>query len=576
MAQEHGLQKRLEPHESIQLFHAQRIQQGFSVAQRFNKLSTQKIGDNTIHIYRAGGGARPHPWSALFEEEIPGLEIKYPNLAAFILIDNEYYAISTGSGYTLFESFIDTSFPLDAARHIMKPELSATTERDIAGAVYGRIQQFRTSQLVVSSQNLGTVWQAIKGEITDETRGDREFLEIYDLDAKKITVSAGSSLKIHKSLEVSKLVNLLKWVNKLSEKKLSDEQREAFSFLDGLREVSPRKNAPLIENIKQNMGEQLLASVKGGQSINFDYSHRRFTEYQGAKEYRFGNNKALKAVWDQYPPTATEVFAEIHKEGITNGCEPDEFVEQLSKINFIAEHEIDTDTIQDSVLNHLHGEVQCLGKTYFLIDSKFYAADDSFVDRVGDDFRKLLESHHFQPDKKLKLSKYLETHKNEGGYNESYIEIDNWLVGDRVFHKNVEIADIFHWDDEQLYIIHNKQGYNVTVRDVCSQILHSMSIMNQMKASSDRAALGEYYDKIIKKYYSAGTLPITKSDFIEKILKTEPSAITYVMGYINQAPVTTATQSNIAKFESVKLCMTDRRAFDFKLKVMHIAHGRPF
>src|SRR5690606_38675418 len=151
----------------------------------------------------------------------------------------------------------------------------------------------------------------------------------------------------------------------------------------------------------------------------------------------------------------------------------------------------------------------------------------------------------------------------EADYNDNYKSQSNWLDADRVFWENVEIADLFHRSNNKLYIIHNKRDFGVTVRDVCSQILHSMNVINRMRDTANEKEAGKYYDKIISTRYKGREAPISKEDFIELLLKTKASDIIYVMGYVNDKPVAITTGSNIAKFEAVKLCYTDRRMFDF-------------
>lgn len=556
-------------HEVIKSEHEARKERIESKAQSYSVIAQEQVGQYSVAIYKAASGNKEHKWTHLFEQEIPGLEVKYPNLAAFFAVGDDLYAISSGMGYTLFEQFIDTSFALDVARHIMKPSLSATTERDIAGAVYGRNQQFRTSQLVISSQNLGTVWQAIKGEITDEFKSRRDFASIYVVGRGKITVSAGSSLTIHKSLDIKKLVDLLDLLNKVLEEELTEEQKEAFEFLDGLTLINPRREAQKIETIKISMGEQLFEDLVNENDIDFDFSHKNFTAYQSASSYSVDCEEGVDP-WEE-PPTATEVLSSIKDSELISASNGSELIAELSNISFIAEHdEPNQGNVRGSVLDHLHGEVTNGSTNYFVIDGKFYSANTSFIDRVSSDFEKLLSSNKFMPETDFSLDHYTSHFSSEGEYNDSYQHKTNWIEGDRVFWDNVEIADLIHWNEHKLYIVHNKLGFGVSVRDVCSQVLHSMAIINRMRVTANREEIGEYYDRIIAKHYSGRTAPISRDDFIDKLLRTDSNNVIFVIGYVRANAVDTSTRSNIAKFEAVKLCENDSRVYDFPLKVLHI------
>lgn len=559
-------------HERIAQVHDYKRAQDISSAKAFVLLPNglQTVSNHQVAIYGTSTSRRQHEWQELFPQTVGELTVQRQNLAAFITFNNTCYAISAGSGYTLFEQFIDTSFPLDIARRVMSPELDATTERAITGALYGRMQQFRTAQLIASSQNLGTIWQIIKGKVNDDTLHSTAFQDLFETAKSRVNMEAGSSLKIRSSMAIEKLLQLIEWLVDVLSAEPTQQQIDAFRFLDTLREVSPRKNKPLIDALDEQLCANILAALIDDNDINLEFSHKYFGLFQSANRYEF--DKASLNVDGfpcEIPPTAKEVLAHLYHGDFLSATNAAELKDELEKITFCAIHDDDTDTTKASVLNHLHGEVEYKGQNYFLVDGKWYVAEDDFITRVSKDFEGLLSSEFFDKPNSLVLSQY-DLLSAEGKYNESYIESSDWLTTDRAFLNNVELSDLIGWKDDTLYIVHNKVGFNVTVRDVCSQILHSMNMLDQMRATNDVDAVGAYYDRILAKHYSGKNIPISRQDFIDKLLKTESSKITYVLGYAAESPVDTSCQSNIAKFEAVKLCRADRRAFDFGLKIVHL------
>lgn len=559
-------------HERIAQVHDYKRAHDISSAKAFVLLPNglQTVSNHQVAIYGTSTSRRQHEWQELFPQTVGELTVQRQNLAAFITFNDTCYAISAGSGYTLFEQFIDTSFPLDIARRVMSPELDATTERAITGALYGRMQQFRTAQLIASSQNLGTIWQIIKGKVNDDTLHSTVFQDLFETAKSRVNMEAGSSLKICSSMAIEKLLQLIEWLVGILSAEPTQLQIDAFRFLDTLREVSPRKNKPLIDALNEQLCANILTALTDDNDINLDFSHKYFGLFQSASRYEF--DKASLNVDGfpcEIPPTAKEVLAHLYHGDFLSATNAVELKDELEKITFCAIHDDDTDTTKASVLNHLHGEVEYKGQNYFLVDGKWYVAEDDFIARVSKDFEGLLSSEFFDKPNSLMLSQY-NLSSTEGKYNESYIESSDWLTTDRAFLNNVELSDLIGWKDDTLYIVHNKVGFNVTVRDVCSQILHSMSILDQMRATNDVDAVGAYYDRILAKHYSGKNIPISRQDFIDKLLKTESSKITYVLGYAAESPVDTSCQSNIAKFEAIKLCRADRRAFDFGLKIVHL------
>lgn len=559
-------------HKRIAEVHAYKRKQNLSNAQAFTLLQNglQTTNDRQVAIYGTKSSQRPHEWQGLFQREIGNLKVQRQNLAAFITVGDACYAISAGSGYTLFEQFIDTSFPLDIARRIMSPELDATSERAITGALYGRMQQFRTAQLIASSQNLGTIWQIIKGKVNDDTLNSNSFQDLFEASKSRINIEAGSSLKIRSSMAIDKLLAFISWLVVVMETEPSEQQVESFRFLDTLREVSPRKNGPLVDKLYEQLCADILVALTTNTAINSDFSHKYFSRFQSAERYEFDKSSLnVDGFPREVPPSAEDVLTHLYHGDFLTATNAVELRDELEKITFCAVHNDETETTRASMLSHLHGEVSYNGKSYFLVDGKWYIAEDDFITRVAQDFEGLLASEFFDKPANLLLGTY-NLDRTEAVYNESYIESSEWITADRAFINNVELADLIGWKDGIIYIVHNKVGFNVTVRDVCSQILHSMSILDQARATSDADAIGEYWDKIKLKHYKVKVLPIKRKDFIDLILKTDSSKIVYVLGYAATGPVDGSCQSNIAKFESVKLCQSDRRAFDFGLKIVHL------
>lgn len=556
----------------ILAYQAKQLRLGISNAKPFKKkLGPIRIGRYKVTVYGTDSTtARPHSWKHLFGKEIPGLDVKYPNLVAFIATKDTCYTISAGQGQTLFDLFVDGNFPLELAKRIMKPQLSQTERREIAGAIYGQTQHYRTSQMMVSSQTLGTVWRTLKGEVTEEVKISSEFDAIFRPNKRSISVTAGSSFTIARAIDVGKMIELLDWLVKVLNQNLTKEQEENFNFLNGLKEIPSRKGKADIIELKNSLANQLYNDRANPNAEDFDYSHKNFIAYQEAEEYNFGAASQLKEVTWNIPPTAGEVITAMNDNGYFKNCKSGrEMLEVLEKTQFFACHSDESRTIAGSVFAHLHGEVEYKNQRYFLVDGTWYQAPAKFLKRLAGDFRKLLESEHFVPESSFALDSY--RHKNEGSYNESYGVKNSWLVADRVFIGNVEIADLFYWRDGKFYIIHNKLGFGVTVRDVCSQILNSMSIVNRM----DVAQLKVYYQRIIGRHYSSKSVkpPISEDNFVNLFTKTGGKDITFVVGYIQKEPVNAATRSNIAKFEAVKLCNVDRKQYDFNLKIVHIPHN---
>lgn len=548
--------------------HATLKENGLSSAKSFHKvLGPIDLGKYKVNVYATSTSAvKPHKWKNLFGQEINGLDIKYPNLAAFISTEESCYAISAGQGHTLFDQYIDVSFPLSVARHIMKPGLNSTERREIAGSIYGQAQQYRTNQTMVSSQTLGTVWRSLKGEITEEIKSTTDFKNIFGTEKGKIGTAAGSSITINRAVPARKIPDILTWIEKLLATPLTEQQKKDFMFLEGLKEIAARRAKDDIQNLKVKLANYIYDNLSTPADIELDFSHKEFERYHEANMYGFGRHRLLGNTTWQTPPSLSEVILALKAANLFATCTSGaDVLNVLEKTVFYSTNDDPTRSLKANLLGHLHGEVEYEGQRFFLIDGTWYKTSTTFLKRLRTDFVELLKGEFFaEKEYALPLRPY--AHTTEGTYNESYRSSPNWLVGDRLFINHIEIADLFHWHNDKLYVIHVKKGFNVTTRDVCSQVLNSMNVLNR----TNEKDLREYYDRVIEKHYAGIGVPITKDAFVDAVLKKTKSNIVYVIAYIDKQPVSPSIRSSIAKFETIKLCKTDKRQFDFILKIKHV------
>lgn len=528
-----------------------------------------------VSIYMTGSALNSHPLMNFFSDiSIDELSWKtIPNTAIFLIFDDSCYAISVGSGYIFFEAFIDNDFPIKLARQIMNPEVLHTQERDITWIVYWRIQQFRTNQLV-ESQSIWTIWNLLDGEVIENVRDSGEFKSIFKKSNRtKVGMVASSFLTIKSVVDSEWLIRSLLWLDRKYRNPLTPLQKKNFEQLDGIIQINPRKKPDLPRRLDLQLAKDILDSLLTWWEIDFDFSHPDFLLYKKANCYRFRQNNHSKLVgtWDD-APTAQEVLTKAFTNNILNTWDADAFLEDIKKVYFIAENINKNDSVFASLIDCLHGEIKYNDTTYFRIDREWYQLNRKFKGELKDRFTKLLTESFFLTTGLPMVLPWPATVLKEGDYNELYKTENNYIVADRaLLHNNLELADLIHFDKDTIFLYHNKVGFGASTRDVCSQVLQSMTWLERIRKSDDRKELSDYYDKIKTKHYSSGTpLLKTKTAFVDRLLKIKSGKICYVIWYAKSQPITNASRSDIAKFETIKLCTFDKRTFDFDLKIQHI------
>lgn len=530
----------------------------------------------SLAVYTASNQEQLHPFANFF----PGAPIadligkSIPNAAIFFFDQDKCYAFSIGRWYLFFEAFVDLEFPLDVARRIMDPNVSHTHERDITGAVFWRIQQFRTNQLI-ESQSIGTVWNLIDGDVIDSVRESDEFKDIFKPIRKKVGMAISSCLELRSSVDYESMVRALLWIESLLRNPLEPGQWKYFEQLDGIKEISIKKHSSLVKSLELELIEKIKNSITTGNPIDLDFSHPNYLAYRKASLFRFVWKWVNAIQFEDRPPTATEVIKALSDNWILNfvTLTAEEILAEFKRYTFSSINPgYPNDTLNSNLLNYLHGEVYFDNKSYFRIDGRWYHLNLKFSTQLKNDFAELIGGDFFQTAWIPALQTWTGSVRDEGEFNELHAT-PNSIIGDRaLLHNNIELADIifFPSGDGRIYFFHNKIGFWASTRDVCSQVLQSMTWLERIRKWGDKKELEDYYEKIKGKHYRSRSMPLTKAKFVKKLMDAKSKSIVYVIWYASANKVSANSKSNIAKFESLKLCKFDIRHFDFGLKFLHI------
>ncbi|WP_345450478.1 hypothetical protein [Arthrobacter gyeryongensis] len=138
---------------------------------------------------------------------------------------------------------------------------------------------------------------------------------------------------------------------------------------------------------------------------------------------------------------------------------------------------------------------------------------------------------------------------SEGTYNETSVEADVFINGDRVLTDNVELFDGLVSGGTNTYVVHVKRDFDVKVRDVRSQIINSAQIIENDLRVGSLAKLKAHHARLV----NWGRTTISEADFLK--LFDQPRV--YVLAYGSKVKVSESTLTNfgssVARMEVVSL-----------------------
>src|SRR5205085_311766 len=121
---------------------------------------------------------------------------------------------------------------------------------------------------------------------------------------------------------------------------------------------------------------------------DFDFCHKNFEEFLSAPYYRIPNDNTPHDFKEQ--PNLKDVFKVLKKmkgENVKDEYLFKQFILWASSLEAF-----DTNGIivtEDSIINHIHGEICYNGNTYFLIDGIWYKINNEFVVQLNYECQKI-------------------------------------------------------------------------------------------------------------------------------------------------------------------------------------------
>lgn len=480
-----------------------------------------------------------HKWKTFFEKSRftlgdPGTELHH--LACFIYQKStkDFYVISTGHAYVLFEQYVDYVFPIEIGRRIAKPEIKSAETKAISGYLLARNLFFRTPRRISLVEGLDSVWTKLFSTLRDDILLMPEFIEIFG-KKNKVSLAIKTSIDINCSLtEFDKLMGLITWLGKISATTAPIDNN--LEFMDTIRPLDPRKAKIDIQKLENELLNQLSSVPE-----NYDLCHEEHSRYINAEHYvlSIGQKEVLEM---DISPTTLDVLDALRKNN------DDINIEALKKYKLSSEFSEEAYlNIENSLYHHLCGEVIVGNNNYFLLNGRWFFVSNNFINLINDDFEKIAKDNNIKSI--IDLNNWPKDLKKEQDYNISYQGQHNFLVGDKILVQNTELFDLLQWNNDIVRVVHVKKGFNVKVRDLSSQISNAAHIIENDIRASKKTILKEVYKKLKDNNRLNG---MTEEQFLELFNRNRE----YVFAYAEKEDVLLNPKnigSNIAKYELVNL-----------------------
>jgi len=570
---EHRLLKKLPNCKLIieKIINTEFTKQGIKGSFDSDSLKQIRKDDLVYYLYLYDSNESVSVWKDFLPKELTGNEgFIQQKLSLVLFVETEFdiFCIIGGNAFQIILPFIEKSFGLNVYSRIIQPEfdkIASIKSRGITGSRAGLSEQFRDNYRIIDYIKFGKVTQEIHLKLSQETT-DLHFSFLKNKETDRIQIYVSTAFKIKKNVDFNELHLIIKELVIISELAPSD-------YLDSYKEITDKN---LTDNILHqelitrlfNDTENLRSRISNAhRSFQHDFSNpNNIEKFYEADEFRLkekteNNGYTVFAtvydrndIYDAVLNRAVELF------GVNDRFKFMNFVRSA----YVTCYQDGKHSIGSGFIYHISTEFPYDGTPIFLVDTKWYRLQDSFVEDLKTNTKHVLKTYK-APSSILNEPWDKSTVKTEGEYNFKYNSKPNYIVIDTIIADGLELCDIMYYDDNNLYLIHIKYGFQSKIRELTNQITISARRLRETLGTKEKPLLEKIYNRLIEKEYDIDELTL------EEFKALFDKKISFIFGFASHLSSDLIVEnhidkytSNIAKYSLIQ-CSSEMRAYYYDL-----------
>ncbi|PBQ34578.1 hypothetical protein CNR22_23295 [Sphingobacteriaceae bacterium] len=490
----------------------------------------------------------------------------------FIKYKSELYCVISGSGMSVIKKFLHPLFGIEIYQRIASPTNDNIIElntRSIASNISYKKETYNLNQTISETLVYSDVPVKIKLKVRDELKL-KEFKK-YKLDEKMSIMEVGSYFYLRKKIDFEDLKSLITDLDKI----YTDNPPKQLTLFSKVSDIDFLKQLDehlldLITNDVQIHNNPL--ALKNFQNDIIEIVHPSKLErfYECDKfviRFKFSRGKKDLEIFERgelYFNATKYIFENV--EDIADRVKIKQDIFKLNITGFVNDKEI----TYGNLFSHITAEVEFKAKKYFKIDGHWYILEDEFLGIMNEDAKEYYNKYFLKEDILIEWN----DEDDEDAYNNSYKDLADYYILDKVIKENIELCDILAIRDNTAYFIHVKNGFNAQMRDLYIQvILSAKRLSNDLKNNKGVS----YLKSTLKEYNKRNAdKKIDVTGVVEKIIKKELN-ISFVMAFKNNhykgekiIDRIDKCKSNIAKYSLVQV-VKEMQQFNFGINVIDVS-----
>jgi len=421
----------------------------------------------------------------------------------------DIFAVATGHSWMAISAFRDHDFSFRLAKKIAKPALYEMLTRPLFGKKISSSQRWEEFQYGNPISSYSKWTYNFKTEINSEVIPKTLFPAQTEHQEFRLAVGQGS-IRLEQGIS---LVDIPRWLAHFAEvlrdkKSLDNIGNELgaqfFAFLDFLQPVDQALAHSLPFVIKREIWQ---AMHRPGHTTSLRCIPALMNDYCRADKVALKGKDIPKQMrgsftWSAPQPVALMIrqlcevpcIKELLNRSVHKDRPPKEFFDLIDTI-YLVHSSGSAKPHKVQWIASLDGEVieKESGQHYFRIAGRWFTLSMDVLFHVHKDFQDLLKSVILKASHQAALPKPWTGRESdsegrvdvEGIYNNSYLDQAGFLVGDKACPYGIELFDLLHFTETDLYLYQVKEEFGYKTRDASSQIVNAAKFVAQAITAND-------------------------------------------------------------------------------------------
>lgn len=453
------------------------------------------------------------------------------------------YAVTGGYGSNYISKFVEKNYGLYLLPKLINKDnsvIKSIQQNNLLGNQTASQRTNKNSTSIETEQDMSSIFRQLSIEATKDIVENLgiSFREDESED-KRINIVNKDSIVVRRSISLDELKALIERLYELE--KTQDNFALNYLVLARKKRI---KNAELFD--------EMLEVLVDGKYESFILTGDDYTTFfTGASKFCVTDSETKDIILEQETPiTFLDIIEKLgdkkkHKNAIKHMLKEWDIYTEDNAGNCVLYPVSVFDALQ-GIIEFGEGKQPC-----YLFNGQWYVFDGRFSELLTKEFKSVYAQNQLDQERLLGLYGLCKDVSSEEAYNSALMKDGKIIVSHTALIENVEIADAIFFEDNTIYLMHNKDKFSgIGVRDVTNQVLTSAAFLqNKLSFANKSDFLHNYYSKILSIYNRKGLkLPEDEATF-ESHFQNQIK-ICYIIGYIKDYKED--SKSNYAKYLTVE------------------------